>query len=123
MGFRTRPNFHAVRSALQPLPPGRDSPITAHTLAGTGKLFILSLLYFLGEQMCPGTSGSVPQGGPFTLMEIHKWEGWTRGELGSTLPCTGGWGDCFYLGYGVYKVTLLLPSSQQVPEGEEDAQG
>lgn len=49
--------------------------------------------------MCLGTSGSVPQGGPFTLMETHEWEGWTKKgarELSAVYRWGGG---CFNLGY------------------------
>jgi hypothetical protein len=50
--------------------------------------------------MCLGTLGSVPQGGPFTLMEAHKWEGWTK-KRASELSALCRWGGgCFYLGYG-----------------------
>lgn len=63
-----------------------------------------------------GTLGSVPRGGPFTLMETHSGKGGQRRGAREFLLCTDAGMTDSILAMGVHKVTLLLPSPQQVLE-------
>lgn len=67
MDFRTRQNFHPARSDLQPLLPGKRRPLAlrAHTLAGTGELLVLDLVYFLPQRA--GALQPLRRAGPFLV--------------------------------------------------------
>lgn len=55
-------------------------------------LLLTFCIYLLGEQVCLSSLGSVPQGGPFTLMKTHnKREGWTK-KRASELFAVPRWG-------------------------------